>query len=147
MDKFDEYKFFAQSTQHLSERRHAATQIFLSVNTAIFILVAFRLKIADLEGWILVISTLPLFLVGVLVCLVWHQLIKHYKSLIDWRYQQLMEMERAMPESHQMYVKEWQAFFRPQDEREKFGFSWLEVWLPRLFIVLYVFSSIGLLFV
>ncbi|MFZ0257251.1 MAG: hypothetical protein WAN46_16745 [Gammaproteobacteria bacterium] len=147
MDKFDEYKFFAQSTQHLSERRHAATQIFLSVNTAIFILVAFRLKIADLEGWILVISTLPLFLVGVLVCLVWHQLIKHYKSLIGWRYQQLMEMERAMPESHQMYVKEWQAFFRPQDEREKFGFSWLEVWLPRLFIVLYVFSSIGLLFV
>lgn len=147
MDKFDEYKFFAQSTQHLSERRHAATQIFLSVNTAIFILVAFRLKIADLEGWTLVISTLPLFLVGALVCLVWHQLIRHYKSLIGWRYQQLMEMERTMPESYQMYVKEWEAFFRPEDKKEKFGFSWLEVWLPRLFIFLYVFSSIGLLFV
>lgn len=147
MDKFDEYKFFAQSTQHLSERRHAATQIFLSVNTAIFALVAFRLKIVDLEGWFPLVSTLPLFVVGALVCLVWHQLIKHYKSLIGWRYQQLMKMERAMPESHQMYLKEWEQFFRPQEEKEKFGFSLLEVWLPRLFIVLYVFSAIGLLFV
>lgn len=147
MDKFDEYKFFAQSTQHLSERRHAATQIFLSVNTAIFALVAFRLKIVDLEGWFPLVSTLPLFVVGALVCLVWHQLIKHYKSLIGWRYQQLMKMERAMPESHQMYLKEWEQFFRPQEEKEKFGFSLLEVWLPRLFIVLYVFSAIGLLLV
>jgi hypothetical protein len=147
MDKFDEYKFFAQSTQHLAERRHAATQIFLSVNTAIFILVSFRLKIADLEGWPLAVATLPLFLVGTLVCLLWHQLIKHYRSLIDWRYQQLMEMERAMPESHHMYVKEWDALFRPQDEAKSIAFSRLELWLPRLFIVLYLFSVIGLLLV
>jgi hypothetical protein len=146
MDKFDEYKFFAQSTQYLSERRHAGTQIFLSINTAIFILVAFRLKITDLKGWELVIAALPLFLVGALVCLLWHQLIKHYKSLIGWRYNQLMEMERAIPGSHQMYVKEWEAFYETQGGKERFGFSRLEVWLPRLFIVLYVFSSIALLF-
>jgi hypothetical protein len=147
MDKFDEYKFFAESTQHLSERRHATTQIFLSINTAIFVLVAFRLKVSEFEGWVLALSTLPLFLVGALVCVVWHQTIKHYKSLIGWRYEQLMTMERAIPECYQMYLKEWEGFYRPRDAKETFGFSWLEVWVPRMFIVLYLFSAIGLFFV
>jgi hypothetical protein len=36
MDKFDEYKFFGERTQLLSERRQTATPTYLTVNMAIF---------------------------------------------------------------------------------------------------------------
>lgn len=142
MDKFDEYKFFALSTQHLSERRQAATQTYLTVNTAIFSLLAFLVK-GRLEGWALMLTSLPLFVLGILACLIWYKIIMQYKALIGWRYEQLMAMEHTLPESHQMYVKEWKEFFEPR-AKERFSFSLLEKWLPRLFLALYVVYGAGL---
>lgn len=144
MDKFDEYKFFAEATQHLSERRQAATQTYLTVNTAIFAVLAFLIKDAGLTGWGLVAVSLPLFLVGVLACLIWHKIITQHKALIGWRYDQLMAMEQAMPESHQMFLKEWKDFFEPRQGKQRFGFSTLELGLPRLFLGLYLVYYAGL---
>lgn len=146
LDKFEEYKFFAESTQYLSERRQAATQTYLTVNTAIFAIFAFLVKDAGFRGWGLVLVSLPLFLVGALACVIWHKIITQYKALIGWRYDQLMEMERSqeMAGSHQFYVKEWEDFFQPRQGKEKFGFSRLEVWLPRLFLALYLVYGLGL---
>ena len=144
-DNFDEYKLFVESTQHLSERRQAATQTYLTVNTAIFAILALLVKEAGLKGWYFVGVCLPLFLVGVLACLIWSKIITQYKALIGWRYDQLMVMERGMSGSSQIYVKEWEEFFRPKQEREKFGFSRLEVWLPRLFLILYLMYATGLI--
>jgi len=146
-DKFDEYKFFAESTQHLSERRQDATKTYLTVNTAIFAVFAILIKDIGFRGWELVLVSLPLFLVGLFACFIWHKIITQYKSLIGWRYDQLMEMERSMPDCHQMYIKEWKDFFKPRQDKEKFGFSKLEVWLPRLFASLYLIYEIGLIFI
>ena len=104
MNKFDEYQFFAETTQHLSERRQAATQTYLTVNTAIFAVLAFLIKDAGFRGWNLVLVSLPLFMVGILACSIWYKIITQYKALIGWRYDQLMAIEQAMPESHQMYL-------------------------------------------
>src|SRR5512135_1262225 len=144
-NKFAEYKLFVESTQHLSERRQAATQTYLSVNTAIFAILALLVKEAGLKGWYLVGISFPLFLVGVLACLIWDKIITQYKALIGWRYDQLMAMERGMSGTYQLYVKEWEEFFRPKREQEKFGFSRLEVWLPRLFFALYLMYATGLI--
>jgi hypothetical protein len=144
MDKFDEYKFFAESTQHLSDRRQSATQTYLTVNTAIFAVLAFLIKDAGFQGWTLVLVSIPLFFVGVLACGIWHKIITQYKALIGWRYDQLMLMEKNMPDSHQMYVKEWEDFFKPRLGDEKFGFSKLEIWLPRFFLGLYLVYGAGM---
>lgn len=145
MDRFAEYKFFAGSTQQLSERRQAATQTYLTVNTAIFAILALLVKEVALRGWALVGTSLPLVLVGVLACFIWGRTIAEYQTLIGWRYGQLMAMERAMPESHRMYAREWEEIFKPGQEKKRFGFSRLEVWLPRLFLALYGFYGLGLL--
>lgn len=147
MDKFEEYKFFAESTQYLSERRQAATQTYLTVNTAIFAVLGFLVKDAGFRGWGLVLVSLPLFLVGVAACLIWYRIITQYKALIGWRYEQLMAIERSQPMEgcHQFYVKEWEDFFKPRQGKEWFGFSRLEIWLPRLFLALYLLYAIGLL--
>jgi hypothetical protein len=141
-DKFAEYKLFVESTQHLSERRQAATQTYLTVNTAIFAILALLVKEAGLKGWYLVWVSLPLFLVGALACLIWYNIITQYKALICWRYD---HMERAMSGSSHIYVKEWEEFFKAKQEKKKFGFSRLEVWLPRLFLALYLMYATGLI--
>ena len=138
MDRFAEYEFFSDGTQQLADRRQAATQVYLSVNTAIFALIAFLLKDAGLEGRLLALLTLPLFAVGVFACVVWYKLIYRYKCLITWRYDQLMEMEKTLPDSHQMYSKEQAYFFILHNGKEKFGFSTLEMWLPLVILVLYI---------
>lgn len=138
MDRFAEYKFFSDGTQRLADRRQATTQVYLSVNTAIFALIAFLLRDVGVEGRLQALLTLPLFAVGVFACLAWYKLIYGYKRLISWRYDQLMAMEKTLPDSYQMYSKEQQHFFGSQSDKEEFGFSRLEMWLPQVILVLYI---------
>lgn len=144
MDKFDEYKFFAQVTHELSERRQAATQTYLTVNTVISAALGFLVKDMSFRGGGLVLVSLPFFLVGVLACTIWHKIITQYKALAGWRYQQLIEMEKAMPQSYQMYLKEQQKFFPSPAAKRHVSFSQLELWLPRLFLGLYIAYGLGL---
>jgi len=144
MVTFDEYKFFADSTQHLSERRQAATQTYLTVNTAVFAVLAFLISDAGFKGFDLFLVSFPLFLVSVMACLIWSKIITQYKALIGWRYDRLMEMEKSIPDCQQMYNKEWEDFFKPRLGKEKFGFSRLEAWLPRMFFGLYIAYVIGM---
>ena len=138
MNRSEEYKFFSDGTQKLADRRQATTQVYLSVNTAIFALIAFLLRDVGVEGRLQALLTLPLFAVGVFACFVWYKLIYRYRHLIGWRYDQLMAMEKTLPDSYQMYSKEQQHFFGSQDNKEKFGFSRLEVWLPQVILALYI---------
>lgn len=147
MDKFDEYKFFAESTLHLSERRQESTQTYLTVNTIVVAALGFLLKDVSFPGWGLVLVSLPFFLIGVLACIIWHRIITQYKALAGWRYNQLIEMEQAMPQTHQLYLKEWEDFFKPQAGKRLASFSELELWLPRLFLGLYIAYGVGLVVV
>ncbi len=143
--RFDEYRFFASSTQHLSERRQAATRTYLTVNTAIFGAMAFFIQYAEFKGWQLVAIGYPMFVIGLGACWTWERIIARYKQLISWRYDQLMEMERRMPQCHQMYLKEYKRFFEPRPSEPSFGFSVLEVNLPWLFAGLYLIYALILL--
>lgn len=98
-----------------------------------------------IHGWWLVGTSLPLIIAGGLACCAWERTIAEYKKLIGWRYVQLMAMEQTIPDSYRMYTREWEEMFRPRPEERSFGFSQLEVWFPRLFIVLYAVYGLGLL--
>ena len=144
MDKFREYDLFSQRVLSLSERRQTASQTYLAVNTAIFGVLAFLVKDAGFRGWWLISVSLPLFLVGALACLIWHKIIVQFKQVIGWHYEQLREMEQALPDSHKIYSNEWEEFFKPRQGKERFGFSRLEIWLPRLLLGLYLVYGVGL---
>jgi hypothetical protein len=146
VNKFDEYRFIAESTQHLSERRQAASQTYLTINTAIFAVIAFLIKDAGFRGWTLALVSLPLFAVGSLVCIIWQKIVAQYKALIGWRYDQLMAFEDspALKGNYRLYRKEWEDFFQHRQGKERFGFSRLELWLPRLFLALYIAYGVGL---
>jgi hypothetical protein len=144
MDKFEEYKLFAEDAQKLSERRQNTSKTYVTVNAAIFAVLALLIKDVGFRGWTLVLTALPLFLTGVLTSIVWQKIIIQHKMLIGWRYDQLKEMEKVIAGSYQMYTKEWEDFFKPRQGKERFSFSLLEIWLPRLFLALYFIYGIGL---
>ncbi len=144
MEKFDEYKLLSERIQQMSERRQAATQTYLTVNTAIFGIMAFLVKDIGLCGWGLVLINLPLFVVGGIACWVWYRIIGDFRVLIGWHYEQLRKMEEVFPEDSRVYLHEWKEFYEPRNGRKRFGFSRLEGLLPRLFIGLYLAYGIGL---
>lgn len=145
MEKFDEYTFFVEQTQRLSERRQASTQTYLTVNTAILAILAFLIKDTALNGWHLVVATAPLFLVGILACGIWHRIINQYRELIGWRYKQLIAMEKGLRACHQMFLREEKKYFKSDSDQKRFGFSRLEIGLPRLFAALYVVFAVLIL--
>lgn len=145
MYKFEEYKLFTERTQRLSERRQLATQTYLAVSTAIFTILAFLVKDAGFRGWGLVLVSLPLFTVGLAACSIWSQIIAQFKRVIGWHYEQLRIMEQDLAEGHQVFTREWEQFFKPSAGKERFGFSMLEIWLPRLFAGLYLLYFLGLI--
>ncbi len=145
MDKFDEYKFFAESTQYLTDKRQSAAQVYLGMSAGIFAALGFFVKDISLRGGALIVASSLLIVTGLLICWIWYKLIMRYKKLIGWRYDQLMAMETQIPGCHQMYVKEWKEHFEPQQGKEKFGFSVLEKRLPLLFMFLYILASLGLI--
>lgn len=145
MDKFDEYKFFTERVQHRSERRQQASQIYLTVNTAIFGIIALLIKDSGLHGWNLVIAILPLFSVGILVCLIWSKIIFEFKRIIGWQYEKLREMEKNIKGSSKMHTKEWEEIYTTTKSKGAFSFSDLEARMPSIFVSLYIVYAIGLI--
>lgn len=138
MGLFEEYTLFVDHTQRLSERRQNATQTFLTINTGIFTILAFLFKDAGIQTQQVALASLPLFTAGLVVCWLWHRIITQYKALIAWRYTQLREMERQLPDSYRMFTREWDDLYRPRDGTSRFDFSGLEQQLPRVFGALFI---------
>jgi hypothetical protein len=144
----DEYKFFAESTQFLTERRQAAAQVYLGVNTALIAIAGFLIKDIGVSGSAFLLLTWFIFIIGVTVCGAWIYIINRYKELIKWRYDQLMAMEQAeessMKGSYQMYTKEYEFISGPGKGKCGFKFSVTERMLPGLFIAVYIVCGIVL---
>lgn len=144
VERYDEYTYFADSTQTLADRRQSATQVFIGVNTSIFGLIGFLLNDAGLSRMQDLVA-LPLFVVGVLICLVWDRMISHYRALIAWRFEQLRSMENELNGSYKMFTREWEMHFQPQTNKSVIGFSNLERSLPHIVLGLYVAYGLAFL--
>jgi hypothetical protein len=137
MDKFEEYKLLNERAQKLSERRQTTTQTYLTINTAIFGAVAFLIKDSGLRGGALVLSVLPLFLVGIIACFIWLGIAKKLEKFLDWQYDRLREMEQAIPGNSMILTRENKEFYEPTPGKKKFSFTLQEAWLPRLLMILF----------
>jgi hypothetical protein len=143
IDKFEEYKFYYDGTQKLSERRQTTTQIYLTINTALFGAIAFLVKDAGLTGWLLVGAIAPLFLFGIVICSIWKSLLANIRTFLDWKYKQLREMETAFPETSRLITKEFEAFYTSGNR--KFSFSDLEARLPTILSIIYIIYGIAMI--
>lgn len=145
MDKFEEYKYLGERALNQSQRRQNANQIYLTLNTAIFGVMALLIKDSGLKQWVLLLANFPLFIVGLIACTTWLTIISRFKILIGWHYEQLREIEKNLKGSHKFFTKEWNKFSNPQKEKTHNSFSNLESIMPKLFIGLYLVYFTGMI--
>jgi hypothetical protein len=138
--QFEEYRLIVDNTQKMSERRQSATRTYLSVNTAIFVVLGFLVKDGGFNGWHLVLASSPLFISGFIASFTWLGIIKRFQEFIKWRYEQILELEKTLTGCYQLFTKEKKYLFGD----EKFCFSKLEALLPIIFMALYGIYGIGL---
>jgi len=153
IDKFEEYRFFAESTAKLSDRRQLTTQVWVTLHTLLFAALGYLMNAnvgsgaesgaaaASGGGWVLVLSAFgPLLLLGLFSCAIWRKMLLSYRALIGWRYDQLMEMERSpqLEGLHEFFSREYEEFFGPDSKRPRIGFTRLEALLPTVLIFVYL---------
>lgn len=145
-DAFREYELIAGTTQQLGDRRQNTANIYLTVNTAIFLLFGLLIKDASLRGPELFWASIPLVVVGFVACFVWRAALRHYRALMGWRFEQLRKIEQsaAMAGSHRLYTRESEEYLAGRRPDQGFPFSRLEASLPWLFVGLYICYVIGL---
>ena len=162
IDKFEEYRLLIQTTEKLTDRRQLSAQVWVTLHTLLFAALGFLSKevgasilspaepaAAQAAGgkWLFVFSVSPLVILGIFSCVIWTKMLASYRSLIGWRFDQLMEIERSreLVGLHQIFNREYEYFFGPS-AREKIGFTDLERRLPTVLIIVYaIFFLVAIL--
>lgn len=147
MEKLDEYKMFFEYINKLTDRRQIATTIYISVNSAITVAIAFLLKGAPLIEWVQKLALLFLFLLGILVCDLWRRSILQYGTLLGWWFARLRELENEMSESDKFISREYQELYMEGKAENQTGFTRYEIRLTWFFMTVYSVFGLGVLIV
>ena len=138
----EQYKIYTEMADRISARRGLANTFFLTLNTAIFTLVAaFWQNPPTGARWPLVVPWLAL--VG--QCLAWFWILRSYRHLNTAKYAVVGVLEERLPASP-YWAGEWTALGRGEDPSRYWPLSHVEQWLPAFFAAAYTAGLIALLF-
>jgi len=144
----EQYKLYVEMMDKVSERRIAANTLFLSTNTGLVTLyVAAIALLADLNiinsTTILNLLTIVVGLCGVVLCGFWYALINSYRDLNSGKFAVIHELEQKLPA--RLYAAEWIGMGKVEKRSGYIPFTHIEVWIPVVFIVIYLFVMVSLL--
>lgn len=130
----EQYKAYIASIDKISDRRLHANSYFLSLNTGLCALLGYLLSREtpqELKAfcWVLPVA-------GIIVSFFWERLVASYRQLNSGKFLVLHSMEQKLPLSP--YKAEWIALGEGKDKNLYQPLTHIEVWIPRLFIVLYL---------
>jgi hypothetical protein len=137
----EEYSLFLEQVGKLAERRQTVTSTYLTVNTAIFGIIAFLMKDVDIVAWGKYVAVLLLLFAGIIICDLWRRLITRYTAHLRWWFQQLRELEEKMSESSKLLNAEFNALYT----RSHIGLTRYENRLTWIFTVM--FAGFGVVIV
>lgn len=135
----DQYKLFVEMADRVSARRMQANTFFLGVNTGVLTIFAALAKDKILQGFF---GALPIVALLIL-CFVWSRIVLSYRQLNSGKYKVVQEMERLLPAAP--YAAEWVAMGEGHDPRLYLPLTHVEIWVPRLFGLLYVALMVAVL--
>ena len=126
------YLYYAEQTEKLIERRAANSRYFLTINTAFVAILGLALEHgpAGKRYWLI---ALPL--AGIVLCILWAQLVRSYRVLTAARFEVINEMETRLPVAP--YSDEWQRIKKSPAYKDYTSISRLEALVPWIFAVIY----------
>lgn len=127
----EQYKLYLTSAENISNRRQTANVFFVIVNTTLVSLVGYLNlgsdKSADLY-WLISIA-------GIAISYMWYRLVISYKDLNSAKFKVVHEIEKSLPVSP--YDAEWEAVGRGEDSKLYLPFTYIEIYVPWVFVVLH----------
>lgn len=138
---FDQYKFYIESAEKVSDRRQNANNHFIAINTALISLlgVSAQIKILQDLGRMRVLFSI----LGLLICIIFWNLIRSYKQLNAGKFAVIHEIEKQLPLS--LYRYEWKILAEGKKPKIYYPFSHIELLIPQIFGLIYLI--LGFLFI
>ena len=136
----DQYKLYVELTDRVSARRGLANTFFLTLHAAIFTLfgIFWKDRPEGLSSWFL----LPFLVLVLGLCLAWFWLVRSYRQLNAGKFAVIGALEQRLPASP-WWNGEWRALKgEDKDKSTYWALTHLEIWVPLLFGLAYVFGTI-----
>lgn len=134
-----QYQLYVEMVDRVSQRRGLANTFFLSLNTALFTLIALFLANAPRgSGYWLVLP-----LIAILgQCAAWFYIVRSYRLLNTAKFHVVGALEERLPASP-FWRAEWALLGKGKDPRRYWPLSHIEKWIPILFACTYVAATIA----
>jgi hypothetical protein len=136
-ERLEIYKLLVEMADRVSQRRQAANNFYLSVNTFLVGGSAF-LKTLTPDVVTLVIVTIA----GLAICVLWCQNIQSYKTLNEAKFKVINEIETRLAE--QPFSAEWQRLDSDGDGARHKPFHKIEGGVPWVFVAVYAIQGLTL---
>lgn len=130
----EQYKLYLAQIDMLSNRRQYSNSFFLTLNTGLCAAFAFL----SAEGTPSVLRPLHLVIpiAGILISFFWHRLVSSYRQLSTGKFVVIHRMEAYLPMAP--FTAEWRVLGSGKDRSKYVPLTHVEVWVPRLFILMYL---------
>ncbi len=130
----EQYKLYLSYLDKLADRRQSANSFFLTLNTGLCAALAFLLSkdaSSDIKHLHFVIP-----FAGIILSVFWSRLVASYRQLSTGKFEIVHQMEAFMPLAP--YRAEWEVLGRGNNSQKYIPLTHVEVWVPRLFIGMYL---------
>ncbi|MBR5596352.1 MAG: hypothetical protein IKW30_02980 [Lachnospiraceae bacterium] len=130
----EQYKFFAETSEALVNRRQNVNSFYISANTALITIIATIFSL-NTDWTIRFIITIVLALPGTLLNVSWKKILEAYGITNSSKLTILSELEKQLAIS--LYGAEWEEMSNEYNKKRYVSFTDSEKNLPRVFNILY----------
>ena len=123
----EQYRIYVNSAELISDRRSRANSFFLTINSAIFLIVP---SVQPADTLILISSC-----VGIVICYQWYRLIVSYKTLNTAKFEVIHLLEKELPYS--VYDHEWKILEEGKNRLIHIPFTDTEIQIPWTFMAMH----------
>lgn len=138
----EQYKIYINSAEKISDRRQKANEFFLTLNSTMVALlgyIATKMNGTNMK-YLLVFSPI----VGIAMCYLWYRTVRSYKGLNSGKFKVIHAIEKRLPLA--LYDTEWEILDRGKNKKNYWPFSHIELWVPWIFITIYLVILLSTLY-
>ena len=132
----EQYKIYYESIERNSDRRNFAFNLFITINIAIVWAIWYMMLNFKNSIWVILLLTF----LGVVISIIFWFLLNSYKQLNTWKFAVMHEIEKELP--LKLFKHEWDILWKWEDKSKYFPFSHIELKLPKISLVLYLWVMI-----
>jgi hypothetical protein len=135
---FLQYQFYVEGSEKISDRRQAANNYFITINTVLISFLGILLQTDRFKNTIWV--NIFISLIGIIICVIFWFLLRAYKQLNTGKFKVIHEIEQKLPLA--LYDYEWHVLKEGKDKKVYYPFSHVEMIIPWIFGTIYLILAI-----